>query len=115
MMRAGVSMIKILQILEDQADNPNLKRITASISNDIKEGASLYDAFKKHPHAFSSLYCGMIQAGESSGALPDVLERLIYIIDHENKIKADIRAALQYPDDCRYFSGASLFLCCWHS
>ena len=39
----------------------------------------------------------MIQAGESSGALPEILDRLIYIIDHENKIRADIRAALQYP------------------
>lgn len=97
MMRAGVSMIKILQVLENQAENPNLKRIVASLSSDIKEGASLYDAFKKHPRAFSPLYCGMIQAGESSGALPEILDRLIYIIDHENKIRSDIRAAMQYP------------------
>lgn len=97
MMRAGVSIVKILQVLEQQTDNPGLKRIITAISHDIKEGASLYDAFKKHPRAFSPLYCGMIQAGESSGALPEILDRLIYIMDHENKIKADIRAALQYP------------------
>ncbi|MFC1798552.1 type II secretion system F family protein [Thermodesulfobacteriota bacterium] len=97
MMRAGVSIIKIMQILEDQTENPNLRRIVGSILHDIREGSSLYDAFKKHPRAFSPLYCGMIQAGESSGALPEILDRLTYIIDHENKIKSDIRAALQYP------------------
>ena len=97
MLRAGVSMIKILEILENQAENPNLKRVITTISHDIEEGSSLYDAFKKHPRAFSPLYCGMLQAGESSGALPEILDRLTYIVEHENKITADIRAALQYP------------------
>ena len=110
MMRAGVSMIKILQVLEDQAENPNLKRIVSSISGDIKEGASLYDAFKKHPRAFSPLYCGMIQAGESSGALPEILERLIYIIDHEHKIRSDIRSAMQYPMIVVMFLVAAFFV-----
>jgi type II secretory pathway component PulF len=97
MLRAGVSMVKLLQVLENQTENPVLKRIIIDISNDIKEGSSLYDAFSKHPQAFSPLYCGMVQAGEASGALPDILDRLLYIIDHEHKIKSDIRAALQYP------------------
>lgn len=97
MLRAGVSMLKILQVLENQAENPNMKRIIIAISNDIKEGSSLYDAFKKHPGLFSPLYCGMLQAGETSGALPEILDRLVYIVAHEQKIKADIQAALQYP------------------
>lgn len=97
MLRVGVSMIKLLQVLENHAENPVLKRIIREMSDDIKEGSSLYDAFKKHPRAFSPLYCGMVQAGEASGALPEVLDRLLYIIDHENKIKSDVRAALQYP------------------
>ena len=86
MLRAGVSIIKLLQILERQTENLNLKNIAASMAEDIQEGSSLYDAFKKHPQAFSNLYCGMVRAGESSGALPDILDRLIYIIDHDNKI-----------------------------
>jgi len=97
MLRAGVSMIKLLEVMEQQTENLNLKRILASMSQDIQEGSSLYDVFKKHPQAFSNLYCGMVRAGENSGALPEVLDRLIYIIDHENKIRADIKAAFQYP------------------
>ncbi len=97
MLRAGVSLVKLLQILGHQTENMNLKKIVASMTQDIKEGLSLYDAFKKHPQTFSNLYCGMVRAGESSGALPEVLDRLIYIIDHENKIRSDIKAAFQYP------------------
>jgi type IV pilus assembly protein PilC len=64
---------------------------------DIREGSDLYDAFNRHSQVFSALYCSMIRAGEASGSLPVVLERLIYIIEHEHKIKSDIKAALRYP------------------
>jgi len=97
MLRSGVPMMKILEILESQTENLNIKKIVSSMSQDIQEGSSLYDAFKKHPRAFSALYCSMVRAGEESGALPDVLERLIYIIEHEHKIKSDVKSALQYP------------------
>jgi len=97
MLRAGVSIIKLLQVLEHQTENLNLQKIVASMSQDIQEGSSLFEAFKKHPQVFSNLYCGMVRAGESSGALPDILDRLIYIIDHDNKIRSDIKSALSYP------------------
>ncbi len=97
MIRAGVPMIRLLGILENQTENPTLKNIIDSISRDIKEGRSLFDAFKKHPKTFSPLYCSMLHAGETSGALPEVLERLIYILEHEHKVKSDIKAAMQYP------------------
>lgn len=97
MLRAGVSMINLLEVLESQTENPNLKRVIRTMSRDIQEGASLYDAFKRHPRVFSPLYCGMVRAGESSGALPEVLDRLTYIIEHENRVRSDIKAALQYP------------------
>ncbi|MCP3950609.1 MAG: type II secretion system F family protein [Desulfobacterales bacterium] len=97
MLRAGVPMVKLLQILEKQAENLKIKRVTRMILDDISGGSSLHDAFVKHPGVFSPLYCGMVQAGEASGALPTVLDRLTYIINHENKIRSDIKAALQYP------------------
>ena len=97
MFRAGVQIVNLLQILESQTENPRLKNILAIMSKDIKEGKSLHDAFSKHPYAFSDLYCSMVRAGEASGALPDVLDRLSYIIEHEHKIRSDIKAALRYP------------------
>jgi len=97
MIQAGVSMLQILSIMEAQTENKRLRRIIAQMTEDIREGASLSMAFDKHKKVFSNLYCSMIQAGESSGSLPDVLDRLIYIIDHEHKVKSDIKAAMRYP------------------
>ncbi len=97
MFNAGVSMINMLEILEQQTENPKLRGILGKMHRDIKEGASLYDAFRKHPKVFSPLYCSMIRAGEASGALPQVLDRLTYIIDHEHQVKSDIKSALTYP------------------
>jgi type IV pilus assembly protein PilC len=97
MLRSGVSMMKLLQVLENQSENPVLKKIIYSMSQDIKDGSSLYHAFSKHPKTFSNLYCGMLRAGEASESLPDILDRVIYILDHEHRIKSDIKSALQYP------------------
>ena len=97
MIRAGVSMLSMLQILEDQTENPKLKTVLHTMYQDINEGASLTEAFRNHPKVFSPLYCSMVQAGEASGALPEILDRLTYILEHEHKVKSDIKAALQYP------------------
>jgi type IV pilus assembly protein PilC len=97
LIRSGVPILKLLQVLESQTDNIKLKQIIVSISQDIREGGSLYDGFRKYPGVFSPLYSSMLHAGETSGRLTEVLERLIYILDHDNKIKSDIRSALQYP------------------
>jgi type IV pilus assembly protein PilC len=94
---AGVSMINMLEILQQQTENPRLRNILGKMHQDIKEGASLYDAFRKHPKVFSPLYCSMIRAGEASGALPEVLDRLCYIIEHEHQVRSDIKSALSYP------------------
>ncbi len=97
LVRAGVPMLKLLQVLENQTENIRLKKTILSMSQDIKEGASLNDAFKKHPSTFSPLYCSMLNAGEASGSLPETLLRLIYLIEHEHKIKSEIKATLFYP------------------
>ncbi|MBK5101455.1 MAG: type II secretion system F family protein [Desulfobacteraceae bacterium] len=110
MVRAGLSIIPLLHVLENQTENPKLRTIIGSMGEDIKGGSTLYDAFKKHPKVFSPLYCIMIQAGESSGALGDVMERLIYIIGHEHKIRSDIRSALQYPIIVAIFLAIAFFV-----
>ncbi|BBO87388.1 type II secretion system F family protein [Desulfosarcina ovata] len=97
LIRAGVPMLKLLQVLENQTENIKLKSIIVSIAQDIREGGTLYDGFRKYPGVFSSLYCSMLLAGETSGALPEILDRLIYILDHDHKIRSEISSALQYP------------------
>jgi len=97
MFKAGVPIMRIFEVLGYQAQNPKLKRIITGITSEIQEGASFSDALAKHPDTFTPLYRSMIKAGETSGNIPEVLERMIYILEHEHKIRSDIRSAMQYP------------------
>jgi len=110
MVQAGVSMLQCLSVMEAQTENKRLKTILARMAEDIREGASLTNAFFRHENVFSTLYCTMIKAGESSGSLPDVLERLIYIIEHEHQVKSDIKSAMRYPMIVVSFLGVAFFV-----
>lgn len=95
--KAGISVVNILEILENQVENVRLKNAIRKMQEDIKSGETLYKAFSAHPDIFSKLYCAMIRAGETSGALVEVMNRLCYLLDHEHKVKQDVKSALQYP------------------
>ncbi len=97
MFLAGVPIMRLLEVLEAQVTNPKLRRIVSEITQDVREGSPLSDALAKHPKTFNTLYRSMIKAGEASGTIPEVLQRLIYILEHEYKIKSDVKSALQYP------------------
>jgi type IV pilus assembly protein PilC len=87
----------VFQILFEQTENPHLRKAIAKMVENIREGRSLFQAFSDHPRIFPRLYCAMIRAGEESGALPEIMDRLIYVITHEEKVKTDIQGALRYP------------------
>ena len=110
MLNAGVPIVKAMQILEAQSESKTLKRAAQTIYTDIQHGVALSEAFSKHPNVFSHLYCSMLHAGEISGNLTSVLERLTYIIEHEAKIKADIKSALQYPKMVVIALGVAFFV-----
>ena len=110
MMQAGVPILRLFQVLENQTQNKVLKNAISVICREIKSGATLHEAMKQHPALFSPLYLSMIHAGEISGTVPSILERLIDIIEHEAKIKADIKSALQYPMIVLFALGAAFFV-----
>jgi len=97
MLIAGIPILRILSILEEQTENKAMQQAISKIIRDINQGASLSDALSKFPRIFDALYCDMIRAGEISGNVPVVLDRLIYIIEHEAKVRSDIKSALRYP------------------
>ena len=97
MLGAGVPLLRLLQVLESQTESRVLKVALPKIVQDIRQGSSISEAFEKYPKIFSHLYCSIVKAGEISGNLPGVLDRLIYIIDHEAKVNSDIKSALRYP------------------
>lgn len=97
MFKAGIPMVRLFTILSKQSENPLLSEASRTISNNLQQGVSLYEAFSSHPKIFSPLYCSMLRAGERGGILPDILDRLLYIIDHEYQVRRDILSALTYP------------------
>lgn len=94
---AGIPMVNLMEILNQQTENLKLKKAVVRMTMDVQEGRSLFEAFQGSPGVFSTLYCSMIQAGESSGRLVEVMDRLIYLLQHEHKVKSDIKSAMQYP------------------
>ena len=109
MLNAGIPIVTLLQILESQTENKRFRKIITQMVQDVKEGYTIYETFRKHK-IFSPLYCSMVRAGESSGALPEVLDRVTYILEHEEKVKSDIKSALQYPALVLGFLGVAFFV-----
>ncbi len=110
MLGAGVPILRLLQVLEAQTESKVLKSAITEIVQDIRQGSSLADALTKFPKIFSPLYCSMVRAGEASGSVPNVMERLIYIIEHEDKVKNDIKTALRYPKIVVVALGIAFFI-----
>lgn len=96
LLQAGVPMVDSLNALIDQTENASLKRILSRVKTDVNEGSSLADAFAKHK-AFDHIYVNMVRAGESSGTLDVVLERLADFKEGQAKIQGEILGALMYP------------------
>ncbi len=94
---AGVTLIRALSVLQEQTKNPKLARYTERVRLDVEQGTSLADALRKHPQAFDNLYVAMVQAGEVGGCLDEVLERLSKLLEDQDRLDRQIKAALTYP------------------
>lgn len=97
MVDSGIPLVQAMDILYDQIERPNFKRIVAAIRDDIEIGSSLSDAFLKHPATFSALYVNMVKAGESSGALDDILDRLASYLEKASSLQRKVKSSLVYP------------------
>ena len=96
LLQAGVPMVDSLNALIDQTENNTLKRILAAVKTDVNEGTALADALVKHK-TFDHIYVNMVRAGESSGTLDLVLERLADFKEGQAKIQGEVLGALMYP------------------
>jgi general secretion pathway protein F len=94
---AGVPLVGSLDALISQATNPLLKKILAEVKESINEGNSLAFSLSQHPKVFSQIYINMVRAGEASGSLDLVLERLAEFSEHQQAIRGRFKAALAYP------------------
>jgi len=97
MVDSGIPLVQALDILCEQIEKPVFKNIMAKIKDDIETGSSLSDALARHPGLFSTLYVNMVRAGESSGALDDILDRLATYLEKTNTLQRKVKSSLVYP------------------
>ena len=83
MIEAGVSVVAALVTLEEQTNDKYLREVIAEIRSDVEAGMVLSQAFARHPKVFNRLYVSLIEAGESSGTLDEVLDRAATQIEKE--------------------------------
>lgn len=97
MMSAGVPLVQSLQIIENGAENPSLSELVGNIRSDIEGGSTLSEALGKHPQHFDDLFVNLVDAGEKSGALESLLDKIATYKEKTEAIKTKVRKALFYP------------------
>ena len=94
---AGIPLVESVGALIEQVEGLELKRVLTKIVDRLNEGSSLARALEPHPHVFSNLYVSMVSAGEASGTLESVLERLADYMENQSKLRGKVAAAMAYP------------------
>lgn len=94
---SGISLVQALDILAEQMDSPAFRSVISEVKKDVSTGASFHEALAKHPQAFSPLFVNMVKAGESSGSLDDIMERLASYLEKTDSLVRKVRSALVYP------------------
>ncbi|MBC7546161.1 type II secretion system F family protein [Candidatus Saccharibacteria bacterium] len=97
MISAGVPLARCLNALQDNAENPYLREVLASITKDVSSGLPLATAFEKFPNVFSDVYVNMVRAGEEGGILDEILKRLATQVEQDASIRKKIKSAMMYP------------------
>jgi general secretion pathway protein F len=97
LVNAGIPLVEAVGALTEQVEKLELKRVLTQVVDRLNEGSSLAKALEPHNHVFSNLYVSMVAAGEASGTLEAVLERLADFMESQSKLRGKVGAALAYP------------------
>ncbi|WP_423821370.1 type II secretion system F family protein [Salinisphaera sp. SPP-AMP-43] len=97
MLSAGVPLVQSLEIVAEGAANPSLAELVRSIRDEIESGVSLAEALAQHPRYFDDLFVNLVAAGERSGTLEALLDKIATYKEKTEAIKAKVRKALFYP------------------
>ncbi len=94
---AGIPLVECVSALTEQVEKMELKRILTQVRDRLNEGLSLAKALEPYPDAFPPLYVNMVAAGEASGTLEKVLDRLSDFMENQSRDRSKVGAALAYP------------------
>jgi len=95
---AGLPLVRALRTLEKQCKkDPLAKRVMGDLANGVEGGGTFSEALASHPKTFTKLYVNMVRAGEASGAMEQVLNRLAEFMEKAARIAGKVKSALMYP------------------
>lgn len=109
LLRAGSTVVPAVAAIRKQMQKPAQAALLEQIVSDLEDGTRLTDALRKHPGTFDPVYCAVIAAGESSGMLTEMFERLSVIVGKRRALRNKIIGTLAYPALLMTMSGSILF------
>tara|TARA_B100000676_G_scaffold312598_1_gene387651 strand:+ start:3803 stop:5029 length:1227 start_codon:yes stop_codon:yes gene_type:complete len=97
MMKAGVPLVQAFEIVADGLEHLTMKQLVLSLKTEVESGSNFATALSKHPDQFDDLYCSLIEAGEQSGSLETMLDRVALYKEKSELLKQKIKKAMKYP------------------
>ncbi len=97
LVESGIPIVTALDVLAEQLEDRGFHQTLKKIRDDVEAGASLSEAVGRHPRAFSEFFVNMIRAGESSGRLDEILDRVATYIEKVDVLQRKVKASLFYP------------------
>jgi len=97
MISSGIPLLESLEILVEQTSDPGFKVVLDKVIDRVRSGSDFSNALSEHPRQFTKIYVNMIRAGESSGQLDIILQRLADYMESVEELKREIKSAMTYP------------------
>lgn len=94
---AGIPLIQALDILATQVERQKLRDILRDMHQQVQGGKSFSDSMDKHQKVFSALFINMVRAGETSGSLEEILDRIATYLEKTNALQKKVKSAMMYP------------------
>ena len=97
MMKAGIPLVQSFEIVGESLENASMRELVLKVRDDVAAGNNFAESIRKHPRYFDDLFCNLVEAGEQSGALETMLDRLATYKEKSEALKAKIKKAMNYP------------------
>jgi len=97
MLEAGLPLVSALEALEEQTENPVFQIIIRNVRNDVSAGRAFSEACAEYPNAFPNLFISMVEAGEASGGLAEILDKTSVYFEDMVKLVKKVKGAMTYP------------------
>ena len=97
LLHSGVPLLRSLELLERQSNNPTLQSVIRDVRARVADGTGLAQSMAFHPYVFNDLAVSMVRAGQEGGFLEDVLKRIANFVEHQEDMKAKVIGAMAYP------------------